>query len=81
MGTGRLVNVSTSSANGEFVTIGYLVAEPDAKRAIEIIVSKVAKSTDEIVEVCRVSEELLDALGVPPGGFRRADSDCPKSKQ
>ncbi len=70
---GRLVNVRTPSSSGEFVTIGYLVAEPDAKRAIEIIESKLAELTGEVVEVCRVSEKLLNVLGVPPGGFRRAD--------
>jgi hypothetical protein len=73
MGPGRLINVRTPSSGGEFVTISYLVAEQDADLAIKIIKSKIARSTDEVLAVSRVSEQLLDALGVPPGGFTRAD--------
>lgn len=73
MGPGHLVKVMTPSSGGEFVTIGYLVAEQDKNRAITIIKSKIAKLTDEVAAISRVSEELLNALGVAPGDFTRAD--------
>jgi hypothetical protein len=49
------------------------VSEQDADRAINIIKSKINPRADEVVFVSRVSEELLNALGVGPGDFRRAD--------
>jgi hypothetical protein len=73
MATGCLVTVRSPSSSGQFVTIGYLVAEQDKRRAIRIITSNIAKTTDEVLAVSRVSEELLDALGVPAGDFTRAD--------
>jgi hypothetical protein len=73
MGAGCLITVKTPSLVGEFVTVGYLVAEQDTDRAVRIIKSNIAKTTDEVVAVSRVSEELLGVLGVPPGDFTRAD--------
>jgi|SRR5208282_3525643 len=73
MGPGNLVKVRTPSSHGEFVTIGYLVAEQDTDLAVKIIKNKIAKLTDEVAAVSRVSEELLDALNIAPGEFRRAD--------
>jgi hypothetical protein len=73
MGLGSLVKVTTPSSGGGSVTFGYLVAEQDADRAVNIIKSKIAKVTDEVIAVSRVSEELLDTLGVAPGEIRRAD--------
>jgi hypothetical protein len=73
MGPGCLVNVKTPSSGVEFVTVGYVVAEQDANRAIKIIESKIAQPTDEVVAVCRVSEELLKGLRLTPGEFMRAD--------
>ena len=73
MGPGHLISVRTSSSAGVFVTISYFVAEQDADRAINIIKNKIARPIDEVVAVTRVSEELLAALGVAPGAFRRAD--------
>jgi hypothetical protein len=58
---------------GAFVTVGYLVAEQDTDQAVRIIKSNIAKTTDEVVAVSRVSEELLGVLGVRQGGFTRAD--------
>jgi len=55
------------------MTIAYVVSEQDADRAISIIKSRIARRAEEIVFVSRVSEELLDALGVEPGDFTRAD--------
>jgi len=73
MGFGRFVSVRTTSSRGERVTVAYVVAEQDADRAIKIIGSRIAKLTDDVIEVCRVSEELVNALGLSPGEFRRAD--------
>ena len=73
MGAGYLITVRTPSLVGEAVTVGYLVAEQDADRAVRIIERNIAKATDRVVAVSRVSEELLDVLGVRPGSFMRAD--------
>jgi hypothetical protein len=75
MGLGNLVEVTTPSSVGGSVTFGYLVAEQDADRAVNIIKSKIAKLTDEVVAVSRVSEELLASLGVAPGEIRRAEAN------
>jgi hypothetical protein len=73
MGSGRLIGVRTSSLGGKFVTVGYLVAEQDATKAVDIIKRRIAKPTDEVVALNRVSEELLQALRIEPGEFSRAD--------
>ena len=73
MGAGCLITVRTPALVGESVAVGYLVAEQNTDRAVRIIGSNVAKTTDEVVAVSRVSEELLVVLGVPPGNFTRAD--------
>jgi hypothetical protein len=73
MGLGCLIKVSTSSSSAGQDTTAYLVSEQDADRAVNIIKSKINPRADEVVFVSRVSEELLNALGVRPGDFRRAD--------
>jgi hypothetical protein len=73
MGLGCLIKVSTSSSSTGQVTTAYLVSEQDANRAINIIKSNINLRADEVVFISRVSEELLNALGVGPGDFRRAD--------
>lgn len=73
MGPGCLVNVTIPSSGGDSVTIGYLVAEQDKDRAVEMIKRKLSQLTIDAVVVSRVSEELLEVLGVPPGEFRRLD--------
>lgn len=73
MGLGYLVRVRTPSSAGGFVTIAYVVSEPDAGRAVTIIKRKIARLTDEVEAISRVSEQLLDALGVALGEFTRAD--------
>jgi hypothetical protein len=73
MGTGCLITVKTPSLVGEFVTVGYLVAEQDTDQAVRIIKSNIARTADEVVAVSRVSEELLNLLGVRPGDVTRAD--------
>lgn len=74
MGPGCLISVRTPSAGRKVETVGYLVAEQNADRAIKIIKNEIAKLTDEVVVISRVSEELLDALHIPPGEFKRADA-------
>jgi hypothetical protein len=73
MGPGYLVKVTTPSSGGRLVTIAYVVSERDADGAVNIIKHKIAQRADEVVAVSRVSEQLLHALGVEPGGFTRAD--------
>jgi hypothetical protein len=73
MGAGCLITVMTPSLAGEFMTVGYLVAERDKDLAVRIIKRNIAKPTDKVVAVSRVSAELLDVLGVRPGSFTRAD--------
>jgi uncharacterized iron-regulated protein len=73
MRIGNLVKVSTASSDGAVVTIAYVVSEQDAVRAVNIIKNKIAQVTDEVIAVSRISEELLQALGVAPGEFTRAD--------
>jgi hypothetical protein len=73
MALGCLVKVTTRLPSAGPVATAYVVSEQDADRAINIIKGKIATPTDEVVVVSRVSEELLHALGVAPGGFTRAD--------
>ena len=74
MGPGCLIKVTTPSAGERgLATIAYVVSEQDAVRAVNIIKSKIAQPADEVVVVSRVSEELLNALGMAPGDFTRAD--------
>jgi hypothetical protein len=73
VGPGFMVKVTTQSSDGRAVTIAYIVSEQDAERAVNIVKSKAARFTDEVVAVSRVSEELLHALGVAQGHFMRAD--------
>jgi heptaprenylglyceryl phosphate synthase len=73
MGLGCLVKILTPSSGAELVMTAYVVSEQDASRAINIIRRKIASRTEDVVFVSRVSEELLNALGVEPGEFTRAD--------
>ena len=73
MALGCLVKVTTRSSDAWLVETAYVVSEQDADRAVNIIKSKIAKLSDEVVVVSRVSEELLHALSVAPGDFARAD--------
>jgi hypothetical protein len=73
MAPGCLVKVTTRSSGAWLVETAYVVSEHDADRAVNIIKSKIASLSEEVVVVSRVSEELLHALNVAPGGFARAD--------
>lgn len=73
MGLGCLVKVSTPSSGAGPAMTAYVVSEQDANSAINIISRKIARRAEDVVFVSRVSEELLNALGVEPGEFTRAD--------
>jgi len=73
MGPGCLVKVTKPSSSGTDAMIAYVVSEENAVHAVNIIKREIAQSTDEVVAVSRVSEELLKALCIPPGEFKRAD--------
>ena len=73
MGPGCLVKVTKPSSSGTDAMIVYVVSEEDAGRAVNIIKGEIAQFTDEVVAVCRVSEELLNTLCIAPGTFKRAD--------
>lgn len=70
---GHLINVKSASSDGQFTMIGYVVAEANAAVAVEIVEGRLAELTDKVVEVCRVSGQLLKLLRVPAGGFVRLD--------
>ena len=73
MALGCLIKVTTRSSGAWLVEAAYVVSEHDADRAVDIIKSKIAMLSDEVVVISRVSEELLHALSVAPGGFARVD--------
>jgi hypothetical protein len=68
---GRLIR--TSDNRGTRKAVAYIVALSDATQAIELIRSKVGAPDDTVEDMGRVSEELLKALRLRPGGFVRAD--------
>jgi hypothetical protein len=49
------------------------------KTGLSKLLSAIARTADEVVAVSRVSEELLDVLGVPLGNFVRADGQPPET--
>jgi hypothetical protein len=73
MTLGCLVKVTTRSSGAALVETAYVVSEHDADRAVNIIKSNIAMLSDEVEVISRVSEQLLHALSVAPGGFARAD--------
>jgi hypothetical protein len=64
--SGRLVRVR----NGDLRPATYIVALPEADKAVELIRSSIGKEGDDITDLGRVSAELLNALGVESGDFR-----------
>ena len=63
---GRMVRVTGLAA-----TVQYVVAEPDAHLAMEIIRAKVVQDGEHVEDMGRVTEELITALGLRPGEFKR----------
>jgi hypothetical protein len=68
---GRLIRTTNDREPPK--SIAYIVAISDPADAIEMIRSKVADPDDKVEDIGRVSEELLKALRLEPGGFMRAD--------
>ncbi len=64
---GRLVRVRCGDDRAALAA--YIVAEPNAAKAVDRIRSKVAGPADAVEDLGRVSEALLQALQVAPGDF------------
>ena len=67
MSEGRLIRVS--KFRGDPQVVGYLVALPDKAQALKIIRDRVAMPEDEIEDLGRVSENLLNGLLVSVGNI------------
>jgi len=59
----------------------YIVAMPEADKAIELIRSSIGRQADEITDLARVSDELLNALTLKSGDFRSIDEPPPPQQQ
>jgi hypothetical protein len=70
MRDGRLIRVS--KYRGDKKGVAYIVAVADPTEAAELIRQKIANAGDEIEDLGRVSDALLLALNLQPGGFVRA---------
>ena len=66
---GRLVRVRAHRGDPE-ATI-YVVAEPEAEKAIDILKVALAHSHHDYEDLGRVSDTLLNALSLQPGLFAR----------
>jgi hypothetical protein len=68
---GRLVRVRCGESR--VFLAAYIVAEPNAAKAVDRIRTKIAGPADAVEDLGRVSEALLRALQVAPGDFVFAD--------
>jgi hypothetical protein len=66
---GRLVRVRAHRADPESTI--YVVAEPEAEKAIDILKIALALSHHDYEDLGRVSDTLLNALSLQPGTFAR----------
>ena len=69
MGFGRLIRVRAYRTDPE-ATI-YVVAEPEAETAINILKVALARPDDDYEDLGRVTDALLNALSLQPGMFAR----------
>ncbi len=69
MGYGRLIRVS--KRRGDPNAVAYVVAVPDPAKAIDLIRNEVGTLDDEVDDLGRVSDALLNALNLASGKFRR----------
>jgi hypothetical protein len=67
---GRLIRLRKQ---GDPRGIAYIVAIADPSKAMDLIKEKVAGPSDEIEDIGRVSDELLNALRLMPGDIARSD--------
>jgi hypothetical protein len=58
--------------HGDPHAVSYIVAIADATAAIELVRNSVTGSGHEIEDIGRVSDALLQALKISPGGVARA---------
>ena len=69
MGFGRLIRVRAHRRDAQ-ATI-YVVAEAEVDKAIDILKIALARSNYEYEDLGRVTETLLNAIGLQPGQFTR----------
>ena len=72
MGTGRLIRVEKYRSDPN--AVAYIVAIADPDEAIALIRKKAAAADDEIRDMGRVSDALLNSLKLQAGEFIRADA-------
>jgi hypothetical protein len=72
MGTGRLIRVEKYRGDPKAVAFIVAIADPDA--AVALIREKAAAPGDEIRDMGRVSDALLNSLKLTAGEFIRADA-------
>ena len=71
MENGRLIRLG--KYRGDPKAVAYIVAIPDPATAIDLIRTKIGVPDDEIEDLSRVSDALLQALHLSPGEFIRAN--------
>jgi hypothetical protein len=69
--SGRLIR--KSAYRGDSKSTAYIVAIDDAAKAIRLIKQNVAELGDDIEDLGRVSDGLLQALNLPAGSFASLD--------
>jgi len=72
MGTGRLIRVEKYRSDPK--AVAYIVAIADPDEAIALIRKNAAASDDEVRDLGRVSDALLNSLKLQAGEFIRADA-------
>jgi hypothetical protein len=65
--SGRLIR--KSAYRGDTKSTAYIVAVDDATEAIDLIKKNVTEPGDDIQDMGRVSDGLLQALSLPAGSF------------
>ncbi|HZP76580.1 MAG TPA: hypothetical protein VFB45_10590 [Pseudolabrys sp.] len=65
---GRMIQVS---GNHREDAVMYAVAEDDAQRAMEIVRTRVATDGQYLVDLGRVSADLIETLKLAPGQWKK----------
>jgi hypothetical protein len=68
MAEGRLIRV-TSHGTQPQKSVSYIVAEVDKAEAMLIILKNVGSADDDVADLGRVSEQLINAMGLTRGHF------------
>ncbi len=69
MGFGRLIRVRGHRSDPESAV--FVVAEAEVEKAIDILKIALGRPLDEYEDLGRVTDTLLNALGLQPGQFAR----------